>query len=43
MIPKEARLIKALTGTDNGQPPRGKLFIIVYKCLILWVHLGNFY
>lgn len=43
MIPKEARLIMTLTGPDNRQPPRGKLFIIVYKCLILWVHLGNFY
>jgi len=31
MIPKEAMLIKALTGPDNGQPPRGKLFIIVWS------------
>lgn len=43
MIPKEARLIKALTGPDKGQPPKGKLFMIVYKCLILWVHFGKFY
>lgn len=43
MIPKEAKLIRALAEPDNRQPLRGKLFIIVCKCLILWVHLRNFY